>query len=197
MKLFGPIYERMMLWAAHKRAPAILTVLSFFEAFVFPVPPEVMLAPMTLAKPKMGLRYASLSLGAAMLGGLVGYAIGHYAMHILMPLFERFGYAASFEEVRRMMVQHGFWVLLIGGFTPVPFKILTIASGAVGVPIWEFLAGALIGRGKRVYIVAGAIMLGGARAEQAIRRHVEWLGWLAIALLIGVFVWLRYWHAPA
>ena len=92
MRLFAPIYERMMRWAAHEKAPWILAVLSFFEAFVFPVPPEVMLAPMTLARPKRGLHFAALSLGCALLGGLIGYAIGYYAYEAVYPLLERLGY---------------------------------------------------------------------------------------------------------
>lgn len=194
MRLFAPIYEKMMLWAAHKRAPLILALLSFFEAFIVPVPPEVMLAPMTLAKPKRGLHFAALSLGSSLIGGLIGYAIGHYFIHLVEPLLVKLGYWPTFEHVHDLVQQHGFWFLLVGGFTPIPFKILTIASGAVGVPIWQFLAGAFIGRGKRVFIVAGAIMLGGARAEAAIRRYVEWIGWAVIVLLIVVLVGLRYWH---
>jgi len=195
MRLFAPIYERMMRWAAHPRSPHILGVLSFFEAFIFPVPPEVMLAPMSLAQPKRALLFATISLVAAMFGCLVGYAIGMYGMELVQPVLERLGYGHALEEVRRLMVEHGFWFLLVGGFTPIPFKILTIASGAVGVPMLPFLAGALIGRGKRVYLVAGAIRLGGERAERAIHKYVEWIGWGAVVLLVGLVVGLRYWHA--
>jgi membrane protein YqaA with SNARE-associated domain len=194
MRLFAPIYERMMRWAAHEKAPWILAILSFFEAFVFPVPPEVMLAPMTLARPRRGLHFAALSLGASVLGGLVGYAIGFYAYEAVYPWLQTLGYGPTLDKARALIAEHGFWFLLVGGFLPIPFKFLTIAAGASAVPVWHFVAGALIGRGKRVFIVAGAIMLGGERAEHAIRRYVEWIGWGLVIVIVAVLVGLRFWN---
>jgi membrane protein YqaA with SNARE-associated domain len=192
MKVFAPLYERTLAWSAHPRAPLLLVVLSFFEAIVFPVPPEVMLAPMSLARPQRALWYATLSLAGSMLGMFVGYAIGYYALEAAMPLIERMGYAAQFDGIKQQAAENGFWLLLIAGFTPVPFKIFTIASGAVGMPLLPFFFGALIGRGKRVYLVAGAIRLGGARAEAALRRHIEPVGWGALALLALAVGWLAW-----
>jgi membrane protein YqaA with SNARE-associated domain len=192
MTLFKPLYERALGWAAHPRAPLLLCVLSFFEAIFFPVPPEVMLAPMSLARPQRALWYATLSLAGSMLGMFVGYAIGYFALEAAMPLLERFGYAAQFDEIKRQAAGNGFWLLLIAGFTPVPFKVFTLASGAVAMPLLPFFFGALIGRGKRVYLVAGAIRLGGAKAEAALRRHIEPIGWSALALLAGLVAWLAW-----
>lgn len=194
MKLFRPLYERTLSWSAHPKAPLLLTVLSFFEAIFFPVPPEVMLAPMSLARPDRALWYATLSLAGSMVGMFIGYAIGYFALEAIMPVLERFGYAAQFGEIKRQAAENGFWLLLIAGFTPVPFKIFTIASGAVGMPLLPFFFGALIGRGKRVYLVAGAIKLGGARAEAALHRHIEPVGWTALALLAAAVGWL-VWRA--
>lgn len=190
MKLFAPLYERTLGWSAHPRAPLLLTILSFAEAIFFPIPPEVMLAPMSLARPQRALWYATLSLAGSMVGMFIGYAIGYFALDAAMPLLERLGYAAQFAEIKRQAAENGFWLLLIAGFTPVPFKIFTIASGAVGMPLLPFFFGALIGRGKRVYLVAGAIRLGGARAEAALHKYIEPIGWLAMALLAGVVGWL-------
>lgn len=190
MRLFAPLYERTLSWARHPRAPALLGGLSFVEAIVFPVPPEVMLAPMTLAQPRRGLWFASISLFWSTLGALVGYAIGLWAIELALPLLERIGWGERFAEVKQIASENGFWFLLIGGFTPIPFKIFTLASGAVGMPMLPFLAGALIGRGKRVYLVAGVIMLGGERAERTIHRYVEPIGWAALALLAGLIAWL-------
>ena len=131
MKVFKPLYERTLSWSAHPRAPLLLTLLSFVEAIFFPVPPEVMLAPMSLARPQRALWYATLSLAGSMLGMFIGYAIGYFALEAAMPLLERFGYAAQFEQIKQQAAENGFWLLLIAGFTPVPFKIFTIASGAV------------------------------------------------------------------
>ncbi len=190
MKIFGPMYERALLWAKHPRAPWLLTGLSFIEAIFFPVPPETMLAPMSLAQPRRAFRFASLSLLGSMLGMFIGYAIGHFAIEMAMPFIEKMGYAAQFDDIKQQAAENGFWLLLIAGFTPVPFKIFTLASGAVGMPLLPFFLGALIGRGKRVYLVAGAIRLGGEKAEAKLRKHIEPVGWLAMALLLGLVLWL-------
>jgi membrane protein YqaA with SNARE-associated domain len=194
VQLFRPWYERALAWARHPRAPAILGGLSFVEAFVFPIPPEVMLAPMTLAQPRCGLWFATISLACSLVGCFVGYALGYYALELIEPLIGRIGYGPRFAEVKAVAGEHGFWFLLIGGFAPIPFKLLTIAAGAVQMPLLPFFFGALIGRGKRVYILAGAIMLAGERAERWIHRYIEPIGWVALALLAALLVALWLWH---
>ena len=190
MKIFQPLYERAILWARHPRAPALLTFLSFIEAIFFPVPPELMLAPMCVATPRRGFYYASLSLLGSMFGMFVGYAIGYYAIDLAMPLIERMGYGGEFESIKQQAADNGFWLLLIAGFTPVPFKIFTLASGAVGMPLLPFFAGGAIGRGKRVFLVAGAIRLGGEKAEARLRKYIEPIGWGALVLLVVAVAWM-------
>ena len=190
MKIFQPLYERAILWARHRRAPALLTFLSFIEAIFFPVPPELMLAPMCVAAPRRGFYYASLSLLGSMFGMFVGYAIGYYAIDLAMPLIGRMGYAGEFDSIKQQAADKGFWLLLIAGFTPVPFKIFTLASGAVGMPLLPFFAGGAIGRGKRVFLVAGAIRLGGEKAEARLRKYIEPIGWGALVLLIAAVAWM-------
>ncbi|MBP6597497.1 MAG: DedA family protein [Arenimonas sp.] len=197
MAIFRPLYERTLGWSRHPRAPLLLTLLSFAEAIFFPIPPEVMLAPMSLAQPKRALWFATLSLAGSMVGMFIGYALGYYAVELAMPLVERLGYGDEFTDIKRQAADNGFWLLLIAGFTPIPFKIFTIASGAVGMPLLPFFFGALIGRGKRVYLVAGAIRLGGARAEAALHRHIEPVGWVALVLLVGALGWIFFGnHGP-
>ena len=190
MKIFQPLYERAIVWARHRHAPMLLTFLSFIEAIFFPVPPELMLAPMCVAQPRRGFRYAGLSLLGSVLGMFVGYAIGHYAIDLALPLIDKMGYASEFEGIKQQAADHGFWLLLIAGFTPVPFKIFTLASGAVGMPLLPFFLGGAIGRGKRVFLVAGAIRLGGEKAEAALRKYIEPIGWAALVLLVAVVAWL-------
>ena len=192
LKLFGPLYEKTLAWSRHPRAPTFLFVLSFFEAIIFPVPPEVMLAPMSLAQPRRAFWFAALSLAGSTIGMFIGYAIGYFALEAAMPLLAKFGYAAQFEEIKRQAAENGFWLLLIAGFTPIPFKVFTLASGAVGMPLLPFFLGALIGRGKRVFLVAGAIRLGGERAEAALHRHIEPVGWGALAVLALLVGWLAW-----
>lgn len=197
MKLFGPLYERTLTWARHRHAPSFLTGLSFAEAVVFPVPPEVMLAPMALSQPKRGFWFATLSLLGSLAGAVVGYALGYFAYELVKPLFEALGWIgkidAQVENLREIAARspwQAFWLLVVAGFTPIPLKIFTWASGIVGVPLLPFMAGMAIGRGKRVYLVALAIRLGGARAEAALRRYIEPIGWVAMIVLVAGLGWL-------
>lgn len=197
MKIFQPLYDRAITWARHRHAPWLLYGLSFIEAIFFPVMPELMLAPMCLAQPKRGWWFATISLAGSLMGMFVGYAIGYYAIEMAMPYIAQMGYASEFESIKQQAAANGFWLLLIAGFTPIPFKIFTLASGAVGMPLLPFFFGALIGRGKRVFLVAGAIRLGGERAEATLRKHIEPVGWGALLLLVGLIVWMVLRHGNA
>ncbi|GAB3388868.1 YqaA family protein [Lysobacter fragariae] len=200
MKIFGPLYERAIGWARHRHAPAYLTGLSFVEAIIFPVMPEVMLAPMCVGKPKSGFWFATLSLAGSMAGALVGYALGHYAFEAIKPLFAALGMLHGIESgiaiVQAKMAESPwavFTFLVVGGFMPIPMKVFTWASGIVGVPLLQYFLSMLIGRGKRVYLLAAAIRIGGPRAEETLRRYIEPIGWAAIALLAAAVIWL-VWH---
>ncbi len=190
MKIFQPLYDRAIVWSRHPKAPWLLYGLSFIEAIFFPVMPELMLAPMCLAQPKRGWRFAAISLLGSLMGMFIGYAIGHYAIEMATPFIERMGYAAQFESIKQQAAANGFLLLVIAGFTPIPFKIFTLASGAVGMPLLPFFFGALIGRGKRVFLVAAAIRLGGEKAEAKLRQYIEPIGWSALVLLVGLVAWL-------
>jgi membrane protein YqaA with SNARE-associated domain len=199
MKIFKPLYERALFWASHPKAPWYLAVLSFFEAIIFPVAPEIMLAPMVLAKPKHWARYAAISLVCSMLGALVGYALGHFAFDALRPMFESLGWMERIDqrvaELRVDLAEHpwqAFWLLVAAGFVPVPLKVFTWASGIVGMPLLPFIGGMLIGRGKRVFLVAGLIRLGGKRAEEALHRWIEPIGWATVALIAALFIYFKY-----
>ena len=199
MKLFGPIYERALVWARNPRAPALLAGLSFAEAVFFPVPPEVMLAPMALSQPQRAFRFATWSLLGSLAGAVLGYALGHYAYELIKPMLASLGWIERIDEqveyLRGIAADSPwktFWILVLAGFTPIPLKFFTWASGIVGVPLLPFMASMAVGRGKRVYLIAAAIRLGGARAEAALHRWIEPLGWIATALLlagIGYLVW--------
>jgi membrane protein YqaA with SNARE-associated domain len=174
-----------------------LAGLSFVEAFIFPVMPEVMLAPMMLARPDKAFRYANVSLLFSLLGSLVGYALGHYAFQALSPLLESLHLLAPInagvENLRQQMNEH--WlgllvVLALAALQPVvPMKFVTWAAGIVGVPIVPFLVCMLVGRGKRVWLLALLIRLFGERAERMLHKNIEWIGWAAIVVLVLLGVW--------
>jgi membrane protein YqaA with SNARE-associated domain len=197
MKLFEPLYHGAMAWARHPRAPALLTLFSVGEAVIIPVPPEVMLAPMCLAQPRRGFRFASLSLAGSMVGATIGYALGHYAYALLVPLFESLGWIAKIDEqVTRLSALAAespwqtFWLFVLAGFTPIPLKIFTWAAGIVGVPFLPFMASMLVGRGKRVYLIALAIRLGGERAERMLFNYIEQIGWAVTGVLVLIVGYL-------
>lgn len=199
MKLFGPLYERALAWSRHPRAPLFLTMLSLFEAVFFPVAPEVMLAPMCLSQPRRAFWFAFLSLCGSLVGAVIGYALGHYAFELLRPALDSMGWLEHIDKqvawlrgIAEQSPWKAFWVLVLAGFAPIPLKFFTWASGIVGVPLLPFMASMAVGRGKRVFLVAGAIRLGGERAEATLRRYIEPIGWVALALIggaIGYLVW--------
>ncbi len=196
MRVFAALYQRALGWSRHPHAERYLAGLSLVEAFAFPVAPELMLAPMCLAQPRRGLRYASVSLVFSLIGSLIGYALGHYAFDALQPLLLRLGWMAPIErlvgELRVDVAQHpwtAFWLLVLAGFTPLPLKLFTWASGIVGVPLLAFFASMAVGRGKRVYLLAALLRWLGPRAERFLARWVEWLGWGAIGALVLVGTW--------
>lgn len=199
MKVFGPMYERALIWARHRRAPLLLFLLSFGEAVIVPVPPEVMLAPMCLSQPRRSFWFAGISLVGSLIGAVIGYGLGHYAFELVKPGLESLGWmerinheVAYLRGIAAQSPWKTFWILVLAGFTPIPLKVFTWASGIVGVPLFPFLASMGVGRGKRVFLIAIAIRLGGERAEAALRRYIEPVGWAAMALLagaIGYLVW--------
>lgn len=197
MRLFGKLYARVLVWARDRRAVYYLCGLSFVEAFIFPVMPEVMLAPMMLGKRHRAFFYANISLLFSLLGSLVGYALGHWAFHALTPLLQSLHLYDSIERgvesLRTQMNQH--WlqlllVLMLAALQPVvPMKFVTWASGIVGVPVIPFLVCILLGRGKRVWLLALLIRLLGERAEHVLHKHIEWIGWAALAVLAALAGW--------
>ena len=198
MKLFGPLYRRAIGWSRDPRAPTFLVGLSFVEAIIFPVPPEVMLAPMSLAQPKHAMRFATLSLIGSLVGAVLGYLLGHYAYEVVRPLFDAIGWADTIDQgvlkLRGIAAESpwkAFWLLALVGFA-LPLKIVTWASGIVGIPWLPFLASMVVGRGHRVYPVALAIRIGGERAERALHRWIEPVGWAISVLLLGVVGYFAY-----
>lgn len=196
MRLFGALYARALVWARAPRAIYYLCTLSFVEAFIFPVMPEVMLAPMMLGKRHRAFFYANVSLVFSLLGSLVGYALGHWAYEAIKPLLSvhvQQVITTWVENLRVDMSRH--WLAMLGALMlaalqpVIPMKFVTWAAGIVGVPLLPFMACMAVGRGKRVWLLALLVRLFGERAERMLHKHVEWIGWVVIALLGLVLVW--------
>ena len=184
MRLFGHLYDRVLRWAAHPKAPWYLGGLSFAESSFFPIPPDVMLAPMTLARPERAWHLALLTTLTSVAGGLLGYAIGYFALEAVEPWLVSAGYWEGYLQARSWFETWGFWAVLAAGFSPIPYKLFTVAAGALAMFLPTFALASIVGRGGRFFLVAGLIRWGGAPMEQKLRQHVELLGWLLVALLL-------------
>lgn len=188
MKIFSPLYRRAMTWARHPRAPWYLGGLSFAESSFFPIPPDVMLAPMSLANPQRAWRYALLTTLASVAGGLFGYLIGHYAFDLLEPALRSSHYWAGYQTAVSWFDRWGFWAMFVAGFSPIPYKVFTIAAGALSMALLPFTLASLIGRGARFFMVAGLMAYGGPRMEAMLHRYIDRLGWATVAALVVGFL---------
>lgn len=190
MRIFSPLYDRVLRWAGHPRAPWYLGTLSFAESSFFPVPPDVMLAPMTLAQPQRAWRFALLTTLASVAGGVLGFAIGYFALEAVEGLLRDWGYWDGYLQAREWFSRWGFWAVFLAGFSPIPYKVFTISAGALAMNLPLFVLASFIGRGARFYLVAGLIRFGGAPMEQKLRQHVDLIGWVVVALcVVLVLVW--------
>ena len=183
MRLFSPLYRRAMVWSRHPHAPWYLGGMSFAESSFFPIPPDVMLAPMCLANPRQAWRLALLTTLTSVAGGLFGYAIGHLATDVVLPWLQDSRYWPAYQTAVEWFGRWGFWAVFIAGFSPIPYKMFTIAAGALSMALLPFTLASLIGRGARFFLVAALMAWGGARMEAALHRHVDRLGWATVALL--------------
>lgn len=191
MGIFDRLYQPIMRWARAPQAPWYLAGLSFAESSFFPIPPDVMLAPMSLAQPARAWRYAFITTLASVAGGLLGYAIGYFAIDLLEQTLRTTHYWAAYQQARSWFDQWGFWAVLIAGFSPIPYKVFTIAAGSMAMALAPFALASVVGRGARFYLVAGLLAWGGARMEQMLARYVEWIGWAVVAVAVIAYLVLR------
>jgi len=177
-----------MSWSRHPKAAWVLGFLSFAESSFFPVPPDVMLAPMSLAKPHRAWWYATITTVTSVLGGVFGYLIGAFFFDLIAPWLETSRYWDPFQLAKAWFLQWGFWAVLIAGFSPIPYKVFTIAGGVVGMPLVPFVLASLVGRGGRFYLVAGLMRWGGSRMENMLERYVDLAGWFLVAAIVLVLL---------
>jgi membrane protein YqaA with SNARE-associated domain len=182
--MFESIYQGVMRFSRRREAPYYLSLLSFVESFILPFPPpDVMLAPMSLARPSRAMRFAALTLLFSVLGGLVGYLIGAFLFDLVEPYIIEWGYQARFEKVITWFEDWGFWAVLVAGFSPVPYKIFTIAAGALNLALIPFVLASIIGRGARFFLLAWCLAHYGPTIEPKLVRYIEYIGWTVVGLL--------------
>ncbi len=191
MRVFSALYDRVISWSRHPHASWYLGGLSFAESSFFPVPPDVMLAPMSLANRKHAWRYALLTTVTSVLGGMAGYLIGMFAFEWIEPYLHSAGYWGRYQQAADWFEQWGLWVVFLAGFSPIPYKLFTISAGVASMAFLPFVFASAIGRGGRFFLVAGLIVWGGERMESLLKRYVDVIGYfLVAALLLAYFVFV-------
>lgn len=191
MKLFSSLYERVMQWSKHPHAERYLAGLSFAESSFFPVPPDVMLAPMSLARTEKAMRYALITTLASVVGGMLGYAIGFWFFDIIQPLISDGGqWEQHYLTTKEWFDKWGFWAIFIAGFSPIPYKVFTITAGIMGMLFLPFVLASAVGRGTRFFLVAGLMKWGGREMEQKLKHYIDFLGWFVV--IVGVIAYIIY-----
>ncbi len=193
MRLFGPLYDSVMRWAGHPGAKWYLGGVSFAESSFFPIPTALMLAPMVMARRQDAWRLALTTTLASVAGGFFGYLIGRFLYSTVgVAILELYGLEDAFDDIIRWYDQYGVWLVLLAGFSPIPYKIFTLASGVLGLALIPFGLASLVGRGSQFFLVAALVRWGGRRIEPYLHRYIERIGWcvLILAAVTGM-VW--YW----
>lgn len=187
------LYDWAIRLAAHPKALPALGVISFLESSVFPIPPDVMLIPMVLANRAKAFTIAAVCTAASVLGGLLGYAIGYYFFETLGEWVVRtYGLQSGLAAFRTGFEQYGIWIILIKGLTPIPYKLVTIASGAAHFDLFTFVWASIVTRGARFFLVAALLWKFGEPIRTFVEKRLTLLTWLFLIALIGGFVAFRY-----
>jgi membrane protein YqaA with SNARE-associated domain len=184
------IYNACIAAAGKPYAAWILGVVSFVESSFFPIPPDVMLIPMALARSDRAYFYATICTVTSVAGGVLGYAIGYFLYESLgLWLMQLYGYGDKVEAFRAAYVDWGAWIILLKGMTPIPYKIVTIASGFARYPILPFILLSFVARGMRFYLVAFLIHRYGDHAREILEKRLElWATLFAVLLVGGIIV---------
>ena len=182
------LYDWTMAQATHPRALWILAFVAFVESSVFPIPPDVLMIPMILARPKQAWLIALVALVASVAGGLLGSAIGAFAFdQIGAPMLAAMGKGAAMEAFNTRFNDFGFWPVLIAGITPFPYKVITIMSGWTGLPLGTFIVTSIIARGLRFFLIAALLYKYGAPVRDFIEKRLGLVFIVFVVLLLGGF----------
>ena len=186
------LYDWVMGLARHKHATKALAAVSFAESSFFPIPPDVMLAPMVVTRPDRAYFYAMVCTVASVLGGLLGYAIGHFLEPAGMWLLAVMGKADTFEASKALFQQHGAWVILIKGLTPIPYKLITIAAGIFAFNLPLFILLSVITRAARFFLVAFVVKTFGPAMLEVVEKRLALWTFIFVAVLVGTIVAVRF-----
>jgi membrane protein YqaA with SNARE-associated domain len=190
--LITRLYNWIMDLAARRNALVVLAAVSFAESSVFPIPPDVLVVPMVLARRARAWLIAGVCTVASVAGGAAGYAIGFFLFESVgRAIVEFYGYGAAFETFRGWYNDWGLWIVFVAGITPLPYKVFTIASGVTGLDFAVFLAGSVLSRGIRFFAEAALLWWIGEPVRHFVEKNLKWVATGFAVLLIGGFVVLR------
>jgi membrane protein YqaA with SNARE-associated domain len=187
------LYSRTLAVAAHRHAMAALALISFAESSFLPLPPDILLVPMTLAQPRRAWLIAAVCTVASVTGGYVGYAIGYFLFDAIgLPVLEFYHMMDKYEAFKAAFAEWGAWIIVIKGLTPIPFKLVTIASGAAQFDLVTFTLASLVSRSLRFFLLAALLWRFGEPIRDFIERRLMLVTSMIAAALVGGFVMLRY-----
>jgi membrane protein YqaA with SNARE-associated domain len=166
------------MWSKHPYATRYLACVAFAESSFFPIPPDVMLIPMGLALPKKALRYALITTFFSVLGGILGYLLGYFFAPMVQELLQHFDLLGRFLLVKSWFLNYGIWIIFLAGFSPIPYKLFTIAAGVLQMSFLPFVLASFVGRGSRFFLLSLAIYYFGERVNKSLEKYIESLGWL-------------------
>jgi len=187
------LYHWTLSWANHPSALYALFFIALIESSVFPIPPDILLIALALGKPASALRFAAVATLGSTVGAILGYAIGLFLFaSIGQPIIDFYGLSTQFTLAETWFADYGVAIVLIAGFSPIPFKVITISAGAFGLDFVLFIVSALVSRGARFYLEAGLLKWGGDKVRAYVENHFELLTVLATVLVVAGFgaIWL-------
>lgn len=193
MSLFKPLLDRLWRMADTAGATRVLAIASFTESIFFPIPPDLLLIPMALAKREKAMRLALICLISSVLGGIVGYFLGYFFMEVVgMPIVRFYGLLDKYDAIQVWYETYDAWAVAIAGLTPVPYKVCTLTAGAFRIDFFVFIVASILSRGLRFFVIAGLIYLFGEKVRYFLERRFD-LVLIAFTILgIAGFVALKY-----
>ena len=186
MHFFSKLYQKVLTWSRHPYALRYLAIISFIESSVFPIPPEVMLVSMGLAKPQAIWGNMWIATVGSVLGGALGYAIGSYAGDLLVPYLQYWGYAHHYKIAQTWFHTWGLWGLVGSAFFPIPYKLFTLSAGAMHLAFLPFMLASFASRSIRFSLVSGVLFFGGERLHTLLTHYVDRVI-LGLIALVGIF----------
>jgi len=193
MSMIRRLYDWTLGLAGDRRAPWALAAVSFVESSVFPIPPDVLLIPMVMANRRRAWAFAAICTIASVAGGFAGYAIGAGLFEVLgRPILEFYGALARFAEFSDLYNEWGAWIVVMGGLTPFPYKVITIASGVTGLDLVVFAVASAVARGGRFFLVAALLWYFGPPIQRWLERNLGLATTLFLVCLIGGFAMIKF-----